>query len=58
MNNEMNAFELADELEKYFGNPLGPKRYAIVKDAVAMIRLQAQEIEALQSDITELMEKL
>ena len=54
----MNAFELADELEKYFGNPLGPKRYAIVKDAVAMIRLQAQEIEALQSDITELMEKL
>ena len=50
----MNAFEMADELEKYFGNPLGPKRYAIVKDAIAMIRLQAEEIEALRNDITDM----
>jgi hypothetical protein len=54
----MDAFELAEELDKYFGNPLGPKRYAIVKEAVAMLRLQAEEIKAMQSDITELMEKL
>jgi hypothetical protein len=53
----MNALELADELDKYFGNPLGPKRYAIIKQAVDMLRLQSGEISALQSDITELMTK-
>lgn len=58
MNIKMNAFEFAAELDKQFGNPLGPKRYAIVKDAVDVIRFQAQEITSLQSQISELMAKL
>lgn len=58
METKMNAFELAEALDIKFGNPLGPKRYEMIKEAVAMLRLQADEIEALQNDITELMEKL
>jgi hypothetical protein len=50
----MDAFELSEELDKCFGNPLGPKRYAIVKEAVTMLRLQAEEIKAMQSHISEL----
>lgn len=46
----MTAFELAEALDIKFGNPLGPKRYAMIKEAVAMLRLQAEEIEALLKD--------
>jgi len=44
----MNAIELADELETLFGNPYGPKRYSIIMDAVALLRLQAEEIKSLK----------
>lgn len=50
----MTAFELAEALETRFGNPLGPRQYDIIKQAIAMLRLQAEEIEALQSDVTEM----
>ncbi len=46
----MNAFELAEALDTRFGNPLGPRQYDIIKQAVDMLRLQAEEIEALLKD--------
>ena len=49
----MSVLELADELETMFGNPLGPKRYVLIKDAVAMLRLQDEEIKALQKQVQE-----
>jgi hypothetical protein len=50
----MTAYEIADELDIQYGNPLAPKQYDIIKAAIAMLRLQADEITALQSDVTEL----
>lgn len=50
----MTAFEIADELDIHYGNPLAPKQYDIIKEAIAMLRLQAEEIEAMRSDIAEL----
>jgi hypothetical protein len=47
----MNALELAEVLEIQFGNPLGPKVYDNVKLAVAMLRLQHEEIKALMEQI-------
>lgn len=47
----MNALELADKLEIQFGNPLGPKLYDNVKEAVAMLRLQHEEIKALMEQV-------
>ena len=49
----MNVLELADALDIKFGNPLGPKRYAMVKEAVAMLRLQDEEIKSLQKQVQE-----
>jgi len=50
----MTAYEIADELDIQYGNPLGPKNYDIIKEAIAVLRLQAEEIEAMRSDIAEL----
>jgi hypothetical protein len=50
----MTAYEIAEELDEKYGNPLGPKQYDIIKSAIDMLRLQADEITALQSDVTEL----
>ena len=46
----MTASEIADELDIQYGNPLAPKQYDIIKAAIAMLRLQAEEIEALLKD--------
>jgi hypothetical protein len=50
----MNVLELANELETRFCNPLGPKRYDLVKEAVNILRLQDEEIKALRNDVIEL----
>lgn len=50
----MNVLELANELDTMFGNPLGPKRYALIKEAVAVIRFLEEENKALRGDVTEL----
>ena len=47
----MNVLELANELDTMFGNPYGPKRYDLVKEAVNILRLQDEEIKALRSDV-------
>ena len=47
----MNAFELAEVLDIKFGNPLGPLQYRIIKQAVDMLRLQQEEIEALRKQV-------
>jgi hypothetical protein len=49
----MNVLELADALDIKFGNPLGPKRYEMIKEAVAMLRLQDEEIKSLQKQVQE-----
>ena len=46
----MTAYEIAEELDIQYGNPLAPKQYDIIKAAIAMLRLQAEEIEALLKD--------
>jgi hypothetical protein len=46
----MTAHEIANELDIQYGNPLAPKQYDIIKAAIAMLRLQADEIEALLKD--------
>jgi hypothetical protein len=51
---KMTAYEIAKELDERYGNPLGPKQYDIIKSAIVMLRMQADEITALQSDVTEL----
>lgn len=33
----MEELKLLEQLESMFGNPLGPKKYAIVRDAIVMI---------------------
>jgi hypothetical protein len=51
---KMDVLELANELDIMFGNPLGPKRYDLVKEAVNILRLQDEEIKALRNDVMEL----
>jgi hypothetical protein len=46
----MNAYEIADELDTHYGNPLGPKQYDIIKAAIDMLRQQQAEIEALKAE--------
>ena len=53
----MTAYEIADELDTQYGNPLAPKQYDIIKAAIAMLRLQADEIEAMRGDISDLVEE-
>jgi hypothetical protein len=47
----MNPEQLADTLDKLFGNPLGPKRYALVREAVDTIRTLDQECKAYEKHI-------
>jgi len=50
----MNVLELANKLDTMFGNPLGPKSYDLIKEAVNILRLQDEEIKALRNDVMEL----
>jgi len=50
----MNPLEIANEMETMFGNPLGPKRYDVIKEGIAAIRFLVEENDALRGDITEL----
>lgn len=34
----MNTHELIEQLENRFGNPLGPKQYAIVREVIDTLR--------------------
>lgn len=47
----MTAYEIADELDTQYGNPLAPKQYDIIKAAIAMLRMQADEIDAARQVI-------
>jgi len=50
----MNPLEIANEMETMFGNPLGPKRYDVIKEGIAVIRFLVEENDALRGDIAEL----
>lgn len=45
----MSTNKLIDKLEDKFGNPLGPKQYSIIKEAITMLRVLEAELEVLRS---------
>jgi hypothetical protein len=45
----MNTLELATELDNLFGNPLGPKRYTLVREAVDVLRTLDAKIKELET---------
>jgi hypothetical protein len=47
----MNAIELANALDNLFGNPLGPKSYSLVRDAVVLLKEQDERIKELEKFI-------
>jgi hypothetical protein len=54
----MNVSELIKRLDDRFGNPLGPRQYAIVREAIDMLRLMEAENEALTDQAYEAKEHL
>lgn len=43
---------LVQELEDKFGNPLGPRQYDLIKEAIDMIRFLNEENKALISQVS------